>query len=282
MPHDIKSLLTMLNRPDDMAAILGWASRIAKDFDATADGVFLKYDLAADTSLFVDGFGFYSTDIAAREIAEASARAEEVAREEFDCAAKRGARSRMGRLQVISNALRSELAKLSRQYDLALTHLPEGPTLIAGETVLAELLLQGGVPVFAVPRSSPNDAPLQTALVAWDGSIEASRAVRAALTFLKECRAVHVRGFAEKGDRKADLDGLARYLRLHGVEPDIAVVDVGDKGAIGKAILDEAERLAADLIVMGAFGHSPWREQLFGGATHDVVRASRKPLILAH
>lgn len=282
MPHDIKSMLTMLNRPADMAAILGWAHRIAKDFDASADGIFLKYDLAADASLFADGYGFFSMDIAAREIAEASARAEEVAREEFDCAAKRGARSRMGCLQVISNGLRGELAKLSRHYDLALTHLPEGPTFVADETILAELLLHGGAPVFASPRAAPCDTPLQTAVLAWDGSLESSRAVKAALPFLKECRVVHVRNVAEKEDHKIETKGIARYLQLHGVEADVGFIRPGDSSGIGKAILDEAERLSADLIVMGAFGHSPWREQLFGGATHDVVRGSRKPLILAH
>jgi nucleotide-binding universal stress UspA family protein len=281
MSHEIKSILAMLNRPTDMAAILGWANRITKDIDAAADGVFLKFDAVADSALFVDGIGYLASDIAVREIAEASARAEEVAREEFECAAKRGARSRLGSLKVISNGSRSELAKLSRLYDVALTHLPEGPTFVADESLLAELLLEGGVPVFAAPRSTLCDAPLQSALVAWDASLEASRALRAALPFIKECRSVHLRSIHKKEQRDVDLKGLSQYLLRHGVEADIGAVEEDQKGA-GASILAEADRLAVDFIVMGAFGHKPWREQLFGGATHDVVRCSRKPLMLAH
>ncbi|MGE0408404.1 MAG: universal stress protein [Amphiplicatus sp.] len=281
MPHEIKSMLVMLNRPADMAAILGWANRLAKDFDASADGVFLKYDLAADSTIFADGYGFYATDIAAREIAEASQRAEEVAREEFECAAKRGPRNRLGCIQVVSEGLRGELSRLSRCYDLAIAHLPEAPTLVAGETVLAEILLQGGAPVFAMPRTAACDTPLQSALVAWDASLEASRAVRAALPLLKECRVVHLRGVAERDNRREDLQALSRYLTFHGVESDIGLIDPEEKDA-GHIILHEADRIAADFIVMGAFGHAPWREQIFGGATHAVIRETRKPLLLAH
>jgi nucleotide-binding universal stress UspA family protein len=279
MSHEIKSMLTMLNRSADLAAILGWANRLAKDFDATADGAFLQYELPTDAYLFFDGSAYHPVGMV-EQIEKASAEAERAARDEFDCASRRGARCRMGALNVLSDGMRGGLARLSRHYDFALTHLPEGSSVHADELVLAELLLQGGVPVFAAPRTAACDMPLQTALVAWDASLEASRALRAALPFLKECRRVLLRTIGDTETRGVNLNAASRYLQLHGVEIDGGVLSIEESA--GKTILSEADRLAADFIVMGAFSHKPWREQLFGGATHDVVRASRKPVLLAH
>ncbi|MBB5517339.1 universal stress protein [Amphiplicatus metriothermophilus] len=280
MTGAVKSMLTLLNRPEDMGAILDWAKRLATDFEAVADAVFLKYDLSADSAILADGFGFYASDAAAREIEEASAQAEKVAREAFARAADEAPRL-FGDLHVIPDGLRGGLARFTRHYDLAVAHLPEGATLIAGETLLAELLLQGGSPVFVAPRGAPGTAPLDKALVAWDASLEASRALRAALGLVKRCRSVRLCSIAEKGARAIDPDSAARYLRRHGIEAETAVLPPGDRGA-GAAILEEAERAGADFIVMGAFRHSPWREQLFGGATHVVLRGAKKPLLMAH
>lgn len=280
MPNAVKSILAMLNRPADMAAILGWANRLARDFDAAADGAFLRYDPAASDTIFVDGFGYFGVNAAINEIVEASARTEAAAVEEFERAARRGPRSRLGAFHAISNGMRGGLARLARRYDLAVTHLPDETTRVEGEAMLAELLLRGGAPVFAVPRACDCVAPLQVALVAWDESLEASRAVRAALPFLKECRKVHLRRVEERRAGEPDLESLSRYLALHGVEADAAIIPAA--GSVGRALLDEAERLAADFTVMGAFGQAPWREQLFGGATQAAITSSRKPVLLAN
>lgn len=280
MTGAIKSMLILFNRPEDMNAIVDWSTRLASDFDAVADAVFLKYDLSADSAILADGFGFYATDAAAREIEEASARAEKIARETF-ARGSGSAPDRFGELHVIPDGLRGGLARFTRHYDLAIAHLPEGATLIAGETLLAELLLQGGAPVFVAPRGAPGAAPLDRALVAWDASLEASHALRAALGFLKRCRNVRLCSIAEKGARAVDPGAAARYLARHGIEAETATASSGERGA-GAAILEEAERSRADFIVMGAFRHSPWREQLFGGATHVVLRGAKKPLVMAH
>ena len=54
------------------------------------------------------------------------------------------------------------------------------------------------------------------------------------------------------------------------------------RGGIAQTILDEAENLGAELLVMGAFEHSKFREDLFGGVTHDVMAATKIPIFLAH
>ena len=101
------------------------------------------------------------------------------------------------------------------------------------------------------------------------------------MPFLKECTTLHVRTVVEKGEQPTSLEGLARYLKHHGVEAVGGEVEIKDGGA-GETLLDAADNLGADFIVMGAFSKSPWREQLFGGATHAVLRNSKKPLILSN
>lgn len=281
MSHSIKSLLAMLNRPVDMAAVLGWTNRLARDFDAAADAAFLRYDPAAsDTVVFVGGFGYYGIDNAINEIVEASNRAEAAAREEFDRAARRGSHSRLGEFHGVSNGMRDGLARLARRHDLAVAHLPDEANKAEGEGILAELLMRGGVTVFAAPRDRDCGAPLQKALVAWDESLEASRALRAALPFLKECTKVHLRRVEEKRAGAPDLDSVVRYLARHGVGADAGIIPAAD--SVGKTLLDEAERLAVDFTVMGAFGQAPWREQLFGGATQAAITSSRRPLLLVN
>ncbi|HXI86908.1 MAG TPA: hypothetical protein VNH64_05585, partial [Parvularculaceae bacterium] len=197
MAHDIRAILTMLDRPGDMAGILAWANRLARDLDATADGVFLRHDWLTEMPVVSDGFGIYYTDVVTRELQEASERAERVAREEFECAQKRGPRCRLGALHAVSRTAREDLARLARCYDLGVAHLPAEANFAADEALLGQLLLQGGTPTLAAPRDLAADAPLQSALIAWDGSLEATRALRAALPLLRDCAEVHLRIVAE-------------------------------------------------------------------------------------
>lgn len=281
MAHDIKAVLTMLERPADMAAILAWANRLARDLDATADGVFLRHDWLTEMPMVSDGFGIYYTDVVTRELQDATDRAEQVAREEFECAQKRGSHCRLGELHAVSRTARENLARLARCYDIGVAHLPAEPNFAADEVLLGLLLLQGGTPVFAVPRDVHADAPMQSALIAWDGSLEATRALRAALPFLRDCSKVYLRTVVEKKGEHPDLAPVHRYLELHGIEADLGDLKCNGETAAEK-VLEEAETVAANFIVMGAFSSAPWQEQLFGGATHIVLRKSRKPVILSH
>ncbi|MBI1365181.1 MAG: hypothetical protein GC153_04420 [Alphaproteobacteria bacterium] len=281
MAHDVKAILTLLDRPGDMAGVLAWANRLARDFDATADAVFMRHDWLTEMPMVSDGFGIYYTDVVTRELQEAAERAEQVAREEFETAQKRGTHCRLAKLHAVSRASRDDLARLARCFDLGVAHLPAEANFAADEAVLGQFLLKGGTPVFVAPRDVRADAPLSSALIAWDGSIEAARAVRAALPFLRDCGQVSIRTIAEKKDEHPNLAPVRRYLELHGVETQPGALK-SEGEAVAEKILSEAEEIAASFLVMGAFSSAPWQEQLFGGATHTVLRKSRRPVILSH
>jgi nucleotide-binding universal stress UspA family protein len=122
-------------------------------------------------------------------------------------------------------------------------------------------------------------------VVAWNGSAQAAATVRKALPLLQ--RAEHVtmligqsRAAFPAAMRMAHLDVLA-YLRHHGIAAELGRSDTPDEGA-GEAILKAAAADKADLIVMGAFGRSRFREWVLGGATRHVLEHMDVPLFMAH
>jgi nucleotide-binding universal stress UspA family protein len=122
-------------------------------------------------------------------------------------------------------------------------------------------------------------------MVAWNGAREASRAVSDALPMLKRSENVNVVSF-ESGkitlpaDEVARKD-MARYLERHGVKAKVSRTVLGELSA-GDAILSRVTDLAADSIVMGAYGHSRVRERILGGATRIVLDHMTVPVLMSH
>ena len=121
------------------------------------------------------------------------------------------------------------------------------------------------------------------AVVAWDGSRGAARALADALPLLRRARQVRILTIVnEKPGATPDLGvDVVRHLRMHGVESVRDEIDGG--GTTISATLDAyLERESASLLVMGAYGHSRVREFLLGGATDYALRAPVCPVLLSH
>lgn len=145
------------------------------------------------------------------------------------------------------------------------------------------VLVHAPCPVLVVPGVATADALPQRPLIAWDGSMEASRAVRAALPLLRRAgKATAITFPPEKfhtDDGKAGAC-LAAYLHCHGI--DVALVESAHAASVGHALLSFARERSHDLIVMGCFGHSRFREIVLGGVTHTVLSASTVPILMCH
>ena len=118
-------------------------------------------------------------------------------------------------------------------------------------------------------------------LVAWRDTPEAARALHDALPILRRAHAVRIFSCGAGDGALSALDQVAGHLVRHGVRvagPSFRD-DTIDAGA---AILNEAGLFGADLVVMGGYGHSRWREMIFGGATEAILRHSKLPVIFAH
>jgi nucleotide-binding universal stress UspA family protein len=122
--------------------------------------------------------------------------------------------------------------------------------------------------------------PLGTAIIAWNGSIEGSNAVRSAIGLLRMASTVRVVRFVEDKDMVFEDAALLEYLSRHGVHAKIETHL--PKKATGEDLVDFAAHAGAQYIVMGGYSHSRAGELLFGGVTHELLRACPISLVMAH
>ena len=165
-----------------------------------------------------------------------------------------------------------------RLSDLIVLSLP-GTTPATGD-IAADVLVHACSPVLAMPADARGFDALGAALIAWDGSLEASHALRLTLPMLRHAAAVHVVTVAH-GHREFPATDASHYLARHGVPSELHEWPA-EARSIAAALLDAAASLTASYVVMGAYGHTRLREAVLGGATRDMLHSSNLPLLLAH
>lgn len=143
------------------------------------------------------------------------------------------------------------------------------------------LALSSGLPVLVLPQEYEGAFDPQNVLVAWKSSREAVRAVRDNLTLLRDAKRVTVLsvGTSEETGR-LPADQVIHFLERHGISAELRK-DYGDNQA-GKVVIQTAEEIGADAIIMGANGHPSWRNLILGNTTRYVLRHHRMPLILSN
>lgn len=147
--------------------------------------------------------------------------------------------------------------------------------------ILEGLLFHSARPVLMVPGGATVRADGKV-VIAWNGGIESTRAVRGALPFLDKAKTVVI---LTVGDPES-LDGpdaaaLAESLAWRGINADV-VETRAEKKSDGETVLKAATDLNADLLVMGAYSHSRLRELILGGVTQEVIETSRIPVLMTH
>ncbi|HEY4657998.1 MAG TPA: universal stress protein [Gemmatimonadaceae bacterium] len=150
---------------------------------------------------------------------------------------------------------------------------------------LEELVLGAGRPLLIVPYAGTFTRIGERALVAWNASCESTRAVTDALPLLARASEVTVLTIdpdttvaGRGGVPGAD---IALFLARHGVKAEAART-ASDGVSVGNVILSRAADLGADLIVMGAWGHSRVRELVMGGATRTLLGEMTVPVLMSH
>jgi len=185
---------------------------------------------------------------------------------------------RLSHQDVPFDMIRSEaepveaLAKAARLADIVVLSRSGG---LAGE-----LALLSRTPVLAVGDDDPLAVPPQKACIAWDGGDEAACALRSAISVLRDCDSVDVLTVAEKPGGFPPTEAL-RYLSRHGVKAELQ--ELPRRGSTEETLDVAVARCGAQLLVMGAYGHSRMREFLFGGVTRYFLEQPDGPaLLLAH
>jgi nucleotide-binding universal stress UspA family protein len=208
----------------------------------------------------------------------------ETALQAFKARAKAEGVSVEGRLmQGMSEEFPRDFACSARHVDLAIIGQPrDGDPLIGQYALVERCLFASGRPAIIVPAAAEKVEIAGTVVVAWDGSAEAARAFNDALTFLRRPkRVVLLVGVPEEGSEPPGVDDMVAHLKRRGVSAEMIRFSTSE-GDIGRTILAKAKKLRADMIVMGAFHHSRWREFILGGVTLTMLEEATIPLFMAH
>jgi nucleotide-binding universal stress UspA family protein len=146
---------------------------------------------------------------------------------------------------------------------------PEDVTLLAGR------------PVLAVPYAGKFERIGGRVLIGWDGSREAARAINDALPLLQAAASVTVLTVDDDRDHAIPGVDIALHLARHGVTAQVENTVSAGVG-VGDVLLSRAMDVGADLLVMGAYGHSRVRELVLGGATRTVLDSMTVPVLMSH
>lgn len=146
------------------------------------------------------------------------------------------------------------------------------------------LALEAGRPVLVIPYANRPRSIGRNIVIAWKPTREAARAAFDALPLLTAADSVHIMEIKDASETTKPLNldtSIAATLGRHGIKPTIYST-VAPDSTVGDEILTFIADLDADLLVMGAYGHSRMRELVFGGTTRHIARNMRVPTLFSH
>ncbi len=276
----LATILLHLDASPHCAARIELAASIARSQQAHLVG------LAASTSAHLPlGYGSRTTGPIANQIRDALRAEAKSACEAFE--------RELGRFDAISYESRLvdddpvTATMLSARYsDLVIV----GQTDRSDEVTRTEddfverVLVATGRPTLIVPHSGRFASCGTNVMIAWDASRTAARAVSDALPLLTRARNVEVVVVNAKelqGAHGAEPGAdVALWLSRHGVKvtvhQDVSKIDIGN------TLLSRAADRSADLLVMGGYGHSKFRELIMGGATRSILTQMTLPVLMSH
>ncbi len=172
------------------------------------------------------------------------------------------------------------IGQLARLYDVTVLPRPMSPAAMPGSTLLETVLFESGRPILVAPPEAPAQMG-EVILIAWNGSTESARAITFAQPFLTRAKRVIVLAVEGGSVAGPEVGDVGRALRRAGIAVETASVPLAGR-SIGEAILAEAGKVAADLLVKGAYTQSRFRQMIFGGATSHILSESEIPVLMAH
>ena len=186
--------------------------------------------------------------------------------------------------ELHADAIR-HLHAMARSTDLLVVAHDGIDDLDLGWDLPSSTAIECGRPVLAIPSGYKANAVGQRVLVAWNGSREATRAVFDSMPFLLKAADVKLLTVEEDGSRQtrgfSPAEEIAVVLARHGVRPEVVVAPASSRG-VADTVLAKIRAYDADLLVMGCYGHSRYREFVFGGATHGILTSMTVPTLLSH
>lgn len=277
-----RTILVHLGDPRHVKATLGLAVELAKRNDAHLIGLHV--------SPIAQLYGGFEAQIPADIIAMQDERHQEIAAEiekAFnEMTSKEGVSAEWRATKPKSKPLSEEVVDHARRADIVIA-TQEDPTdeSLAELGIAEQLMLGSGRPVLIVPYTGSYSTIGENIMVAWNASREAARATFDALPLLKQAKRVEVL-WANPSAKRADdvaISGseIARSLARHDVRVEAAHT-INKQISIGDELLSRLADHSIDMLVMGGYGHSRFREYVLGGATRHILRHMTVPVLMSH
>ena len=272
-----KSILALVDGSALSEATLDTAVSVAKIFGAQLEALHVRADPATLVPIVGEGMSGAMVEQVMDAMAKSVEGRTQRARAAYDRVAAKGGvpitwRQETGPEPVV-------LASAGRLVDLSVLARPDAAADGQMAASLDSALFDTGRPVLVAPPISPASVGKRVA-IAWNGSAQASRVVSAAIAYFEKADMVAVLS-APGFDKRAPAEALVAYLAKHNVKATVQSVELHGK-SVGQALLEQAQQLDCDLLVMGAYGHSRLREMILGGATREVLAHSKISVLMAH
>lgn len=265
----MKNILLLLHEDSGQEARL----QVALDVTRALSGHLIGLDVYALPTVYVGFSGYPTEDLA---IAEVRAQEDQFLLGIQDRLAKKDVPWSLRTAYGDTNAALAEAADLA---DLIVVSSRSGRHDEDAHVRPGSLPLKARRPMLAVPPECRGIALDDSALIAWDGSDEASQAMRQAIPLLKLARSVTIcQVGSEPGENS--LEDASAYLSRHGVHPK--EIERLGYGRVAPTLQQVARDESAGYIVMGSYGSGRTLEVLFGGVTRTMLRESEVPLFIGH
>jgi nucleotide-binding universal stress UspA family protein len=273
-----KTILVGLNDLDRNEALLASAAQLASRFDAHLQGLYIIPAVEVFT-----GAAFLGAPLVFEGNRDFFRNAEKSVRAMFDkTAVDAGLRSDLIVVDSTSPDITDDVVEHARRCDI--TIISQLPT-DADHEFIEQILLSTGRPTLVVPRAGRSSLAADLVVIGWSGRREAARAVFDSVPLLKAAKKALVvwvdpeREYPHSGSLPG-LD-LATTLSRHGVNAAVEPISTGGREA-GEALLTKVADSGAELLVMGAYGHSRLSELILGGATRSVLAGMKCPVLFSH
>lgn len=278
---DYKSILTVYGPGGLENSALEGAVSFAQAHDAHLEVLTLGVDVATPGYYYAGANALIEQQAIERARAEAEARRDEAA-QALDGRPLRwtaeAAVVQIGTVQhlIASHARFADLVVLGRPYGTGRNSIDEA--------VVEAALFAGGVPVMILPKGDTAATDLRRVVIAWNQSPESMGAVRSAIPILERADIVDICIIdpPRHGPDRADPGGmLSTMLSRHGIRTEVSVI-ASTMPSKADVLMRHCEDKEADMLVMGAYGHSRLREAILGGATRDMLERARLPVLMHH
>ncbi len=274
----IKDVLLHIDNRESSAARMEYAATLARENDAHLTGLYLMSSWTIPA--YVDAQ--IPADVLDRVAKREEAEADKVKQQFQSRSAHFGLQSEW---RAVEGNPVEELVRHARYSDLVVVgqtekNVPEFLELAYADKVA----LESGRPVLVVPSVGVQNCAIERILVAWSGTRESVRAVNDALPLLARAKSVIVLTVnLPEAEQENAMPGAAISLHLsrHGVKVQAESINNADI-SIGDVLLSRSADKSADLIVMGAYGHSRFRELVLGGTTRHLLNHMTVPVLFSH